>query len=261
MKKIITLLSLLLVITLTAACVGRKPQTPPDIKSYPGSLTESDIYSLFPDIESDDVISINSDGEIVIVSRGDGDKNSIKPPISEINSGVVSVPVSSNTISSKALVTYSITYVYRSDLSTQVFNLVNDHRAANGVDKLIYNATNAGFAKAQAEYNAVNDVPNKATHGAGQIGQSGTGMENRVVANIPSFAFTAWKGSAGHNANMLDASAKVGGAAIYEIRERGLWLYINGKNTWIEEYVCTAFVCILDFDSGVGIKGDPGIKT
>jgi uncharacterized protein YkwD len=122
---------------------------------------------------------------------------------------------------------------------------VNSFRAENGVPALTYNATNAGYAKKQAEYNAVNDVSNKANHTVSQIGAWGSGVDmTGGPASIPNRAFNSWKNSAGHRVNMLDDYYTVGGAAVYEIRVDG---------------VCEEYVVILDFDSKPGFKEVPEI--
>jgi len=138
------------------------------------------------------------------------------------------------------------TCVYNAVLSDQVFTLVNNFRAENSVAKLTYNATNAGYAKAQAEYNAVNDVADKAQHTSRQIGACGTGINTRGGASaIPSIALTNWQNSAGHRTNMLNEKFTLGGVAVYEIRYNG---------------VCEEYVVILDFDRSDAIKSDPGIR-
>jgi uncharacterized protein YkwD len=138
------------------------------------------------------------------------------------------------------------TCVYNAELSNQVFQLVNDFRAENGVAKLTYNATNAGYAKAQAEYNAVNDVEDMAQHTSRQIGACGTGINTRGGASaIPTIAVTNWQNSAGHRKNMLDPQFDIGGVAVYEIRYSG---------------VCEEYVVILDFDISTNIKSNPGIR-
>lgn len=146
--------------------------------------------------------------------------------------------------------------VYDKKLSDEVFKLVNAFRSENGVPKLAYNEACAGYAYRQAEYNATQDLPNKETHSAGQIGCWGGLYSDHNTSKIPQRAVDSWKESPAHRASLLDdfPGADImrtdGGCAVFIIKVNGV----------VEEYVCIFDFDYIDIPNGAMPKEDPGIS-
>lgn len=120
------------------------------------------------------------------------------------NSSTSSTKITSTTSTTKKPVR---TWEYEGDMSDELFKLVNDYRASQGVAKLTYDPECANGAKTRSEYNAKNQI--LAAHEVAQIGTGG------AISKTPQAMFENWKNSEGHRKSMLRTEEIMGGAAIY----------------------------------------------
>ena len=218
------------------------PDSIPDLPGENESCTETG---------SEDSVSSADSSSGAFSSGSSKTGNSTKP--SSSSSAVTAPPsFSSGTASSKPITASSQTPVSSAparecknqpELARELFDKINAYRISNGVSALIWRERNAEIAYRQAEYNAVNDVPDKAVHAVGEIGTTGPISK---ASDIPESALWHWQNSTtGHDYTLKERAFVYVGVSVFEIQK--------GGKTY-------EYVAIMHFDLEGIPAPDPGIK-
>ena len=135
------------------------------------------------------------------------------------------------------------TCTYEESLSKEVFRLINNFRAENGIPKLNSHPDAVGIAYRQAEYNLVEHIPDLAFHGMGQCGVAGNLTEKSKLTEIPKEAVAKWKNSPAHHDAFLD---NFNDNETISHTEGGCAVFVSRLNGVPESYVCIFYMDILD---------------